>query len=64
MAINTPCQTDGAIYGISITQDTVMCMVELPFSLDLNSNEENTLRTNLHNALELVLARYFPRGSE
>lgn len=60
MATETPCQTDGAVYGFAITDDTVMCHVELPFSLALTDDELALLKANLHNALELVLARYWP----
>jgi hypothetical protein len=59
MAISSSCQTDGAIYAIQISDDTIMCHVELPFQLALNEKEMELLRTNLHNAFELVLARYW-----
>jgi hypothetical protein len=59
MAEGTPCQTDGAVYGIAISDDTVMCHVELPFRLSLTDSQVELLRTNLHNAMELVLARYW-----
>lgn len=60
MAAETPCQTDGAVYGFALTANTVMCHVELPFSLALDAAGVSLLRANLHNALELVLARYWP----
>lgn len=59
MVKESPCQTDGAVYGFSLSKDTLMCHVELPFELDLNEDELKLLKTNLHNALELVLARYW-----
>jgi hypothetical protein len=64
MAERTPCQTDGAIYGTKITEDTIMCHVELPFRLALTDSQAVVLRLNLHNALELVLARYWPRDDD
>lgn len=64
MAISSPCQTDGAVYGIQISDDTIMCHVELPFQLGLNETEVELLRTNLHNAVELVLARYWRVDSD
>jgi hypothetical protein len=62
MAASTPCQTDGATYGIKIGADTVMCLIELPFQFDLDEAETSLLKTNIHNAMELVLARYFVRA--
>jgi hypothetical protein len=59
MAESTPCQTNDAVYGVSISDDTIMCHVELPFVLNLNPDEEVLLRKNLHNAIELVLAKYW-----
>ena len=59
MAESTECQTDGAVYGFAVTDNTVMCHVELPFSLKLTDDEMKLLRKNLHNVIELVLARYW-----
>lgn len=35
---------------------------DLPGSLDLTESEAVMLEANLHNAVELVLARYFANG--
>ena len=59
MANSTPCQTNDAIYGIILTQNSVSVKVELPFELELDDENMEILKTNLHNAMELVLARYF-----
>lgn len=59
MAEETRCQTDGAVYGFAITVNTVMVHVELPFPLGLTDDETSLLKSNLHNAIELVLARYW-----
>lgn len=67
MAEATPCQTPGAffhtvIHGVENTVVTVA--VELPHNLNLTEDEAKLLETNIHNALELVLARYFPPSTE
>lgn len=61
MATATPCQTHGAVYGIEIGARQISVTVELPFVLDIDQIAE-TLRANLHNAVELVLAPYFMMG--
>lgn len=60
MAVETPCQTHGAVYGIEVTDREVTVTVELPAPLDLAGEQEALLVANLHNALELVLAPYWP----
>jgi hypothetical protein len=37
----------------------VSCEVKLPFDLVLTEDEAAILEANLHNATEMVLARYF-----
>lgn len=59
MAKKTPCQTPGAQFHIRISQKKVECKIDLPLELNLTEEEAIVLDTNLHNALELVLARYF-----
>lgn len=64
VAIETPCQTHGAIYGIDITDRQITVEVELPDPLGLTGEQAAVLRANLHNALELVLAPYFRRWGQ
>jgi hypothetical protein len=39
--------------------DKVSVEVELPMELDLTEEEAKLLESNIHNAMELVLAPYF-----
>jgi hypothetical protein len=63
MAQQTECQTPGTIYNISISESpdrTVICTdVILPKLLALSEEQAKLLEANIHNALELVLSRYF-----
>jgi hypothetical protein len=59
MANQTPCQTPGAQFHTRISAKEIECKVDLPMELELTEEEATTLDANLHNALELVLARYF-----
>jgi hypothetical protein len=59
MAVRTECQTHDAVYEIEIRRNRVTVTVELPFRLRLAKAQRKILRVNLHNAAELVLARYF-----
>lgn len=59
MADSTVCQTPGAQFHIHITDTAIECSVDLPEPLSLTEEEAKLLEANLHNALELVLARYF-----
>ena len=61
MANATPCQTPGAQFHTHITENGFNVLVALPQPLRLTTAEAELLETNIHNALELVLARYFPR---
>lgn len=58
-AVRTECQTPEAKYNIEISDDKVSVQVELPMQLDLNEKEAKLLESNIHNAMELVLAPYF-----
>lgn len=60
-ALRTPCQTEGAVYEIEISEDEVEVEVKLPFKLELSEEEAKMLENNLHNAVELVLSSYFPK---
>lgn len=59
MAKATECQTDGAIYGLVITPKQITVDIELPEPIFWDTHELEILKANLHNAMELVMARYF-----
>jgi len=59
MAQRTKCQTPGALYYTRISGKTLTVQVELPKELALSEEDATLLESNLHNAVELVLARYF-----
>lgn len=58
-AIKTKCQTNGAVFQTDISEDSITVVVKLPFELDVDVDEAKLLEANIHNALELVLAKYF-----
>ena len=58
-SLNEPCKTHGAIYTFIQDNNIVLCGVELPFQLILNSYEYSNLANELHEAIENVLAKYF-----
>lgn len=64
MALETSCQTDGCIFGIIVSPKEITVNVELPFALFLNGEEHSTLHANLHNAVELVLSKYFYKNDD
>jgi hypothetical protein len=55
------CQTPGAQFHTRISPREVACTVTLPHPLTLTEKQASELDTNMHNAVELVLARYFPQ---
>lgn len=59
MALETKCQTPGATFSTKVTERKVSCDVRLPFALDLTGDEAELLISNVHNALEMVLSRYW-----
>lgn len=59
MALSTACQTPGAVYHTNIESDEVSVTVS-GLDLSLPDGEAALLEANLHNAMELVLARYYP----
>ena len=62
MARETQCQTPDCQYSIRIDQSSVAITVKpLPIS-HLDATQAELLENNLHNALELVLSRYFEGG--
>lgn len=58
-AQKTECQTPDMIYDISINDNNIEIKLELPFTLDIEVKEAELLEKNLHNAIELVMSRYF-----
>ncbi len=59
MAIATRCQTSGATYTTAITPGQLVIAIDFGRVLDLSAADAAELETNAHNALELVLARYW-----
>jgi len=58
-ALETKCQTPGAIFNTKIEDSEITSSVKLPFTLELTTSEAKTLESNIHNVLELVLSPYF-----
>lgn len=58
-ALETKCQTPDVIFNIHISDKNIDINLELPESLNLDETEAELLEKNLHNALELALAKYF-----
>lgn len=58
-AVKTDCQTCGVVYDTKIKSKEITIKLRLPKDLDITDNESKELSGNLHNALELVLAKYF-----
>lgn len=59
MAIETKCQTNGAMFHTQIQDEKVSVNVALPFPLNLTEEQAKLLEANLHNAVELALAPHF-----
>ena len=55
----TKCLTSGAQFHISVNPKNIGVNVDLPFYLDLNERQAIEMETLLHNAIELVLSRYW-----
>lgn len=60
-ALETDCQTNGAIYNTNISDNNIKIDIEIPFILDIDESEAELLEANIHNALELVLRPYFKK---
>jgi len=58
-AVKTDCQTCGVVYNTTIKPKEITVKLELPKKLNITDKESKKLSGNLHNALELVLAKYF-----
>ena len=63
-AIKTDCQTCGVVYNTTIKPKQITMKLKLPKELDIDDKESKELSNNLHNALELVLAKYFYEGTD
>lgn len=59
MAIATQCLTPAAVFHTQINNKEVAISVNLPFSLNLSEEKAKELEILLHNAVEIVLSRYF-----
>lgn len=55
----TECLTSGAQFNTQIEPSRVSISVDMPFDLNIDEEEAIKLETLLHNAVELVLSRYF-----
>lgn len=55
----TVCQTPDAQFHVKVADNKVSISVDLPIHLNLTEKEAKILETNMHNAMELVLAPYF-----
>jgi hypothetical protein len=64
MAVRTPCQTPGAIFHVSITDRRVSVAVDIPHSLNLTAADARQLDADLHNVVELALARWWREPGE
>ena len=55
----TQCLTSGAQFHIQTSPQNASIEVDFPFTLDLNEQQAIEMETLLHNAVELVLSRYW-----
>ena len=55
----TQCLTSGAQFHIQTTPQNISIDVDFPFHLDLDEQQAIEMETLLHNAVELVLSRYW-----
>jgi hypothetical protein len=63
MAVTTACQTPGANISTHISPRGVTLHVEFGRWINLDENEAELLESNLHNAVEMVLAKYYLEGT-
>ena len=55
----TACLTSGAYFDTHIEPRRVSISVDMPFDLNISEEEAIELESLLHNAVELVMSRYF-----
>ncbi len=58
-ALKTECMTPGVKYHTDISKNNIKIVLDLPEDLKLNNEEAKLLEKNIHNALEIVLAKYY-----
>lgn len=58
-ALETPCQTPGAMYDTHIGDHSVGIDVELPNGMGLDEQQAELVENQMHNVMELVLEPYF-----
>lgn len=58
-AVKTSCQTNDVKYAIKIKPKCISIQADLPSELEIDEEESKILDANLHNAMELVLSKYF-----
>lgn len=61
MAIETECQTNGAVFHTEISDRSISVKVDFGRTIYLTQEEAELLESNLHNAVELVLAPYYAK---
>jgi hypothetical protein len=59
VAVETECQTDGAIYGVEVQPDRLEVTVEFGRTIELDEREQQQLIRRAHNVLEMLLAPYW-----
>lgn len=58
-AVETSCQTKNVEYTVDIKPKCISIQAVLPSELEIDEEESKILDANLHNAVELVLSKYF-----
>ena len=53
------CLTPGTIYGTEIHKNIIKTKIKLPMKLNLSTSESIDLESEIHYAIEKVLAKYF-----
>jgi hypothetical protein len=61
MPANRKCLTPGAEFTTQVTSSAVLVVAYFPGRLDLSEAQAATLDNELHDAVEAVLARYWPQ---
>ena len=59
MANSTKCLTSGAQFHTSIGPTSISISVDLPFFLNIDSEEAEIIEILMHNSLEQILRPYF-----
>lgn len=59
MSKESTCQTDGVVFGMIISPKNITVDIELPEPIFWDGEEMEVLRVNIHNAMELVLSKYY-----